>query len=400
MLHFYFRVFVSVVALWAGGAQAQNWQYDERGSGSGIAWFASDGRGVTIALDPESGSWLFSTNVQEPTDGAPINITFERRGKLVALSHAWGGYYVESLVDVPGQMVLFTVDDEFLELLMSSSNMFVELGQESYKYPLIGSRAAVSRLIAETQVLRAAIEDDGGHATAQAISDCDQQAGHPWDNLSEGGGRGWSEITPGVAIDSCRYAVEVSEGQERVRMLYQLGRALDKKGESEALAVLREAGDTYDYPMALNQLGLFYREGQYTAPNLPLAEGFFRRAAEKRNVPGQFNLGALLLSGSPTPELKSKGHSMLSLAAAAEYPDAMALYGYELAGGTVADGDPLQGVNYLQRASGAGVHVASLLLAEMFHVGIVVDASPEEHQKYANLAEEQREATFADIYHK
>lgn len=110
----------------------------------------------------------------------------------------------------------------------------------------------------------------------QAAEACDRLAGYAQDPDHQGPGVNWEDLDPSTAIAACRQAATAFPDEPRYR--YQLGRALDKGDQREALTVLREVADEERYAAAANHLAVFFRDGRFVQRNLAEAERQYSRA--------------------------------------------------------------------------------------------------------------------------
>lgn len=359
--------------------------------GSDLARISKQGHIAGVALDLQANRWMLAVSIWPFDQSGTISFEVLRRGEVAQRTLRSGKWSVDPSPIEGQELLYFWLNDHELEWLMSGSELRVAAGNGRYAFPLKGSRKAISQLITKLTPYRAALEDDRQHTAGAAKSDCDQQAAHPWDDrrMVEHGVI-WGDIYADVAVASCREAVAYSEGRERVQMLYQLGRALDKAGDPEALRVLFEAGENYGHPMALNHLALLYWDGDYTEADLGQAEKFFRMSHLKGSVVGTYNLSRFYLKErAGNPALIDEAYRLLSDSAYLGYPQAQELLGKELIAKKVPGRPDVEGLYFLEEASNNGRSGASMALAEVYRDGTVVGVDAKQYLKFLRRAADQ-----------
>lgn len=112
----------------------------------------------------------------------------------------------------------------------------------------------------------------------EAVTTCDELAGHPQDPRKVTEGRSSGDIDLPEAVARCRESV--SEQPDNPRLNYQLGRVLTYSGEvEEALPYLQAAADQ-DYPQAVFVVGYLYAQGELVEQDLCRAAEHYHRAAK------------------------------------------------------------------------------------------------------------------------
>lgn len=363
--------------------------------GTDLARISKQGHVAGVALDLQSNRWMLAVSIWPFDQSGPVSFEVLHRDGPQRRTIGKGKWSADPSPIEGHDMLFFWLNDHELEWLMSGNELRVAAGEGRYAFPLKGSRKAISQLITKLTPYRAALEDDRQHSAGAAKSDCDQQAAHPWDDrrMVEHGVK-WGDIYADVAVASCREAVAHSEGRERVQMLYQLGRALDKAGDPEALRVLFEAGENYGHPMALNHLALLYWDGDYTDVDLGQAEKFFRMADLKGNVVSSYNLARFYLKErAENPALIDEAYRLLSDAAYVGYPQAQELLGKDLIAKKVPGRPDIEGLYFLEEASNNGRSGASMALAEVYRDGTVVGVDAKQYLKFLRRAADQGNKT-------
>lgn len=394
MLRSIFFIVAISLGLAPATTKAQEWRFQSFEPTGGGATVNSAGIEVSSKLfvagmDHETGKWLVSIAAPTVEKAEDVTLDVLRKGKW--FSEHFRGKQISFFPDAyNGQnAVSFYVTSELLELLMSGEIVVAEIGSRSLSFPLSGSRDSISRMMAANRDHREAVLDDLNHTILQSISDCDQMAAHPDDERNPAPGVPWDDLQAELAIETCEFASENSEGQVQVRMLYQLGRALDRAGDERAFRVLFKAGENYGYPIALNHLGIFFRDGEYTDTDISMAARMFGWAMNKGNYPAQHNLGMLKIEKLATPEAKKEGFDLLHLAAMEGYALSQQVYGRMILNGEAPETDVSLAFYLLNEASDAGRANASFDLARMYADGIGVLPSAAKYVEYLRRAAEQ-----------
>ena len=285
--------------------------------------------------------------------------------------------------------ISFNIPNGFIETIQASNYWILEAAGTQYKFPLVGSRVAFDQAMRaiSNDVLKDAELDDANHAAAQAISDCDQQAGHLWDNQSSASGRAWADIDGQTAVSSCESAM--SDPNPSSRMMFQLARSYDKVGDARSFDLMKVAAWEKDYAAAFNHLGIFYRDGEYTAVNLDRADRAFQRGFDLGNIPSCHNLAIMRGDAANTASERTASHMLLRECADMGYPLSMLEYGKMVMDGEVDGAAQSQAQPYLELASDAGKSEASYAIATMFRDGIGISASPQSYLHYLRIAAKQ-----------
>jgi TPR repeat protein len=199
--------------------------------------------------------------------------------------------------------------------------------------------------------------------------ECDQLAGSPYDELRN------SEYQPvdvanidGKAIDACRMAYEATGNP---RFAYQLGRALNNSDQADQAMGAYDAAAKADYPaakvnfgmlmgrlgddqaefrlyneaaasgnrLAAYNLGVAYRDGLGTQPDIQKALNWFEKAAAEGDDTAAFNIGAIYDEGTLLPQDDQTAIAWYDIAAQRGNADAMINLGlmYEAGEGIAAN---------------------------------------------------------------
>ncbi len=200
-------------------------------------------------------------------------------------------------------------------------------------------------------------------------NECDQLAGSPYDDQRNG------EFAPvdiakigAGAVDACRVAFETSGNP---RYAYQLGRALNNANQADQAMAAYDAAVKGGYAaakvnfgmlmgrlgdenaefrlyteaassgnrLAAYNLGVAYRDGLGTQPDVNKALSWFERAAAEGDDTAAFNIGAIYDEGHLVPQDDQTAIAWYDLAAQRGNTDAMINLGlmYEAGEGIAAD---------------------------------------------------------------
>lgn len=392
-----------LLAFWACAAQAQTWEYRSAvdmnlPAGSDVAIVSVDrstgpqGRYTFgVGMDLDAGRWYMTFAVPMPQKRS-FSIRVVRNSEVATRTYALDDIYHQAGQSPGKAFVSVWVNENALEALMSGDTITMTVGAAEYRFPLTGSRRQISRLIATLEPIWSARENDKAQTLAQAISDCDRMTANVWDASRQARGVSWSKIEAAPAIKACRHAFENTEYPTRVRMQYQLGRALDKAGRKEALKMLFVSGENYGYPAALHHLAVLYQDGTYSEVDDFLAEKFYRAAAKKGHIPSMHELAEVLLKSPRSLETTEQAHGWLRKAMDGKYYRSYATLGEEVMFGRVAGVEASAAVDVLLPASEAGNAKASMALANLYRNGLGTTPNPDRYLKYLKRAAQQGHA--------
>jgi uncharacterized protein YecT (DUF1311 family) len=142
---------------------------------------------------------------------------------------------------------------------------------------------------------------------------CDTYAGSDPDPHHVGMGVPVERINPALAIPACVSALQQYPNSNR--LIFELGRAYHRSGESNYALSLYEKAANRGYGMAQNNLGALYATGQGVPQNYPEALKWYRKAADQGIAMAQRNLGALYANGNGVPQDYSQAESWFRKAA-------------------------------------------------------------------------------------
>jgi TPR repeat protein len=126
-------------------------------------------------------------------------------------------------------------------------------------------------------------------------TDCDTYAANPFDPGRVTAGVPIEKINPDLAIPACESAVR--KYPNGIRLIYQLGRAYNRKNDySSALVQYRKAADQ-GYAAAKSNLGFMYFNGLGVPQNYAEAFKWYREAAEQGNVVAEASIGDMYSQG-------------------------------------------------------------------------------------------------------
>lgn len=220
--------------------------------------------------------------------------------------------------------------------------------------------------------------------TGQSVNDCDRLAASPLDGARppEVPGTLFAKLDPDAAIPACSKAAK--DNPRVARYLYNLGRAYYKRAlqpgldKAESGQALDSARLTYDdaakrgYISALNDLaGL----EEFTG-NSERALDLFKRAAQQNYPLAMYNLALHYRDGQGVPRDFVQAAEWFARAAESGLVSAMVEYGYALTYGRGTNKDPRRGVEWLQRAAEAGSLQAKIYLGRIYYDGIYCGRLP------------------------
>lgn len=364
-------------------AAAQTWKKYVTTEGLHASYIANDNTYINLIFRPVANKWVVVFRI--PIKGSLGTIKSrigKSNGKEVQLTLAPDKYNTEYAADTKLTQIAFVISNDDIEKIQSSNYWILEAAGKQYRFPLTGTRAALDQAMQaiSNDTLMDAQLDDANHAAAQAISDCDQQAGHPWDSQSSASGRAWTDMDGQVAVSSCESAM--SDPNPSPRMMFQLARSYDKVGDARTFALMKEAAWEEDYPAAFNHLGIFYRDGEYTSKNPGRAARAFKRGFELGNIPSCHGLAILRRDAANTASERAASHSLLKSCADQNYPRSLVEYGKMVMDGEIDGVAQSEAQPYLELASDAGKSEASYAMATMFRDGVGVSASPQSYLHY------------------
>ena len=131
--------------------------------------------------------------------------------------------------------------------------------------------------------------------TPPPVHDCDRLAGSPTDLDKVHAGTEFSDVLPREAIAACRSALERYPGTPRFQ--FELGRALHAKNDVAAAVRWYRKAASGGHGVAMNNLGIMYKEGLGVARNPASAVQWFRRAAVRGYASAMNNLGVMYENG-------------------------------------------------------------------------------------------------------
>jgi TPR repeat protein len=201
------------------------------------------------------------------------------------------------------------------------------------------------------------------------VRDCDRLAANPDDTARRSGVGGipWELLDPTQAVPACQAAAAAQPDDPR--LMYQLGRVLDKQGAStQALSWYRKASDS-GYLEAMNNLGIMYLNGRGVGRDDTEALRLFRKAADGGSADAMTNLGLMYYHGrgvAPNPE---EAVRLLRKAADAGSAEGMYWLGlmYEIGAGVGKD--DAEAFKWYRTAADGGVASAMNKLGVMYSSG-------------------------------
>jgi TPR repeat protein len=132
------------------------------------------------------------------------------------------------------------------------------------------------------------------------LTNCDKYAGSLLDPRMKGAGVAADKIDPKIAIPACEEAVR--NYPNNGRFLFQLGRSyFAAKDDAQALAWYRKSADQRYGPGQYN-LGFMYQNGRGVLQDDVQAVAWFRKAADQGDAEAQYNLGVMYAKGLGVPK--------------------------------------------------------------------------------------------------
>lgn len=180
------------------------------------------------------------------------------------------------------------------------------------------------------------------------MQDCDRLAASPGDPDRASEGIPFAAINTDAAIRACEAAV--TEFPESLRLMFQLGRALDAAGRHGEAIQRYEKSAQSDYAAAQNNLGFAYLYGLGTAPDYATAATWFRRAADNGDPYGYTNLGHMYQTGTGGEQDYKKAAELFEKAARQDEPTAQGRLGLLYFGGLGVDQDVEKAAKWLLAA--------------------------------------------------
>lgn len=242
------------------------------------------------------------------------------------------------------------------------------------------------------------------HNTLASLSvqnECDRLAGSPNDNQRNAtyGAVDTAQIDA-AAVDACRLAFEATGNP---RFAYQLGRALNKAEDADRAMAAYDAAVQADYPAAkVNfgmllgrlgdqeaefkmyteaansgnalgsyNLGVAYRDGLGTQPDVTKALHWFETAASAGDDTAAFNIAVIYDEGKMVTEDDQTAIAWYDLAVARGNVDAMVNLGIMLETGEGIQADPQQAAELYALAAQKGDEFAANKLLELHDSGAV-----------------------------
>jgi tetratricopeptide (TPR) repeat protein len=202
-----------------------------------------------------------------------------------------------------------------------------------------------------------------------SVRQCDGLAANPDDTARGSGVAGirWELLDPVQAVPACRSATAAR--QDDPRLMYQLGRVLDKQGAfTEALSWYRKSADR-GYPEAMNNLGIMFTNGRGVARDDTQALRLFRKASDDGSADAITNLGFMYHYGrgvAPNPE---EAVRLFRKAADAGSAEGMYWLGLMYETGAGVAKDEAEAFKWYRKAADMGVATAMNKLGVMYANG-------------------------------
>ena len=384
-----------LVAVWPAIAAAQGWttgvwhQYTPASPLFDPS--TGDRHGAAVLLESELAAMVLL--YPDVDDGAQVIVEvqggkpaaeltsrlYKANGSALALLLPQDRFVVSTSNKPDTQYYTFNVAFNDLENFMAASRWELETASGITKFPLTGTRDAISAAISDRA-------DGVPQGPGDWIAECDRLAAHPWDPDFEGEDYGvaWQDMDGDAAVAACETAL--ADTRAGVRILYQLGRAQDRTKDSKAVETLARAAESEGYAIALNHLGIIYRDGDYGETDMLRAYRLFEEASQKGSVLGSYNLARMLIEDRGGPAERARARPLMKEAAEAGYPRALVYHGRALIDGTYGAADVEDGIQYLQVAALQDDAAAAYALAEIYRDGTGVAPNPALYLEYLRAA--------------
>jgi TPR repeat protein len=204
-------------------------------------------------------------------------------------------------------------------------------------------------------------------------TECDRLAAHPLDPDRVVEGVAFADIDGERAIASCRTAL--SQYPDSTRILFQLGRAYDAKGDAAAAEKYYRRAAELGSAAAEVTLASFLWNGEATDLPADDQQPELLRLLEEASAAGhpeaQRALGVMLLANA-TPGDDERGMQLLTSAADADYPRAQYDLGYRYLTVKRTQRDTAKGIAWLTKAADNGEPRALAMLGTLHEEGLLV----------------------------
>lgn len=300
---------------------AQTWRYGEKYQVASVKGLEST---FLVHQNRTNTGWRVSVTMKVIPDFNQILFTILDGHQT--LTRTVNKTHVAQKVPTKGDpFIAFSIPIDDLELMKTASAVIIELGKASYTFSLNGAKGPLTRLT-DLYGNGAQQKNSKQDGIDQSVSDCDKEAGNPFDHNKTGSGKDWDTLESKRAIHACQYAFSNTTGTLRTRMQYQLARAQDKAGNMVSANInLLESGDKNGYAPALNHLGVFAENGEMGTKSKPVALEYYRKSGGSAFVVGQYNFARLQLQMDPTDAERALAYQVLDAAAGMGYLKAQTL---------------------------------------------------------------------------
>ena len=207
-----------------------------------------------------------------------------------------------------------------------------------------------------------------GAAEGDAAARCDALAASIYDpDMPPGSGVPFGEIDAAAAIAACTEALASAPDDARLR--FQLGRALDQSGDTEAAIAAYEAAEAGGSLLASSALGSLYDHGNGVPIDAGKAVAYYRKAADGGLPLGLSNLGSMYENGVGVPQDFAKAAELYQQAADAGLALAAANLGYLYENGEGVPKDEVEAVRLYRIGADAGIDFALRNMGVMYSDG-------------------------------
>lgn len=222
------------------------------------------------------------------------------------------------------------------------------------------------------------------------ITDCDRFAAHPNDPNKVAGGMDWDDLNPEKAIPACELAV--SNSPDDPRLVYQLGRSLDKaERQGEAIEWYRKSANQ-NYSAAQYILGRLHSKGEGVVQDDVESTVWYRKAAEQGHIYGEYYLGIAYSKGKGLPQNSVEAAIWFLKAAEQGDDDAQAALGWAYHRGEGVPQDYATAANWYLKSAEQGNAFAQSNLGSLYQSGQGVPQDDSEAVSLFRKAAEQGHA--------
>ncbi|MBI1206490.1 MAG: hypothetical protein GC191_04280 [Azospirillum sp.] len=189
-------------------------------------------------------------------------------------------------------------------------------------------------------------------ATAPPVHDCDRLAASNYDSAAPVAGIKYQDLDAERAIPACRHAVTAWPATARFE--YQLGRALERRGEVEEAVTWYARAAEHGHVIAQYNLGAMYEVGDTVPQDDAAAFHWLRRSASQGLALAEARLGNLYRLGLGIAADPATARRWLERAVAQDEPLAMFYLGQFHEQGSDGTPDQARAIAWYRKAAARG----------------------------------------------